>query len=455
MILKASQRGGGKQLGQHLMRTDDNEHVEVHEIRGFISNDVVGAFKEAHACSKGTKCKQFLFSVSLNPPQDEQVPVDVFENTINRIEENNNLNDHPRVIVFHEKEGRRHAHAVWSRIDADTMRAKNLSHYKLKMRDLSREVYLEQGWKMPKGLMNSKERDPRNFTLAEWQQSKRIGVKAQDIKTMMQDCWAVSDSKAAFSQVLKERGFQLARGDKRGFVAVTPQGEVLSIGRYAGKKAKEVRAKLGTPQDLPSVTEAKQRLSQEMGQKLQQHLKEALHRKELALTPLEEKRKQMVVAQRVERSKLDQFQKQRWQEETRLRSERFNKGIKGIIDHVTGTHKRLQSQNMLETHKGLQRDKAQRQSLITAQSKDRRTLQKEITRIRDHHAKQLLNLRRDTQHYKAIGKETSETTAPKIKLKSQFDRLKQAQQRPKPMDRIKELREKSSHIKNPGMDRER
>lgn len=91
MILKASQRGGGKQLGQHLMRNDDNEHVEVHEITGFVSNDVVGAFKEAHACSQGTKCKQFLFSVSLNPPEQEQVSADVFEDTIDRIEKKNDL----------------------------------------------------------------------------------------------------------------------------------------------------------------------------------------------------------------------------------------------------------------------------------------------------------------------------------------------------------------------------
>lgn len=225
MILKASQRGGGKQLGHHLTRTDDNEHVEIHEIRGFVSDDVTGAFKESYAVSKGTKCKQHLFSVSLNPPETEQVPVDVLENTIDRIEKKNNLHEHPRVVVFHEKEGRRHAHAVWSRIDADTMTAKNLSHYKLKMRDISREVYLEQGWKMPRGLMNSHDRDPRNFSLTEWQQSKRMGVKAQDIKSMMQECWAVSDSKTAFQQVLKERGFQLAKGDRRGFVAISPQGK--------------------------------------------------------------------------------------------------------------------------------------------------------------------------------------------------------------------------------------
>ena len=47
MILKASQRGGGKQLAQHLLRTDENEHVETHEIRSFISHDLTGALTEA------------------------------------------------------------------------------------------------------------------------------------------------------------------------------------------------------------------------------------------------------------------------------------------------------------------------------------------------------------------------------------------------------------------------
>src|SRR5688572_24474410 len=135
MILKASQRGGGKQLGLHLTRTDDNEHVEVYEIRGFVSEDIIGALKEAYAVSKGTRCKQFLFSVSLNPPPHERVPVDVFENAIARIEQRNGLAGQPRIVVFHEKEGRRHAHAVWSRIDAETMTARNLPFFKAKLRD--------------------------------------------------------------------------------------------------------------------------------------------------------------------------------------------------------------------------------------------------------------------------------------------------------------------------------
>ena len=76
MILKGSQRSGAKQLGLHLLKTDENEHVELHEIRGFVSDDVIGALREAEAIAKGTKCRQYLFSVSLNPPQTENVRIE-------------------------------------------------------------------------------------------------------------------------------------------------------------------------------------------------------------------------------------------------------------------------------------------------------------------------------------------------------------------------------------------
>jgi hypothetical protein len=52
MILKGSQRGGAKQLAYHLLKTEENEHVEVHEVRGFMSDDLHGALKEIHAVSQ-------------------------------------------------------------------------------------------------------------------------------------------------------------------------------------------------------------------------------------------------------------------------------------------------------------------------------------------------------------------------------------------------------------------
>lgn len=140
---------------------------------------------------------------------------------INRIEEANGLTGQPRMIVFHEKEGRRHAHAVWGRIDASAMTAKPLPFFKAKLREVSKSLYLEHGWQMPRGLMDFKERDLRNFSLAEWQQAKRMGRDPKALKAAMQECWAVSDNRASFTAALESRGLYLAKGDRRAYVVVT------------------------------------------------------------------------------------------------------------------------------------------------------------------------------------------------------------------------------------------
>lgn len=275
MILKASQRGAAMQLGRHLLNTADNEHVEIAEVRGFLADDVFGAMKEAQGVAAGTRCRQHLFSVSLSPPETEAVGVDAFTRAIDQIEERHGLTDHPRIVVFHEKEGRRHAHAVWSRIDVETMTAVPLPFFKTKLREISKGLYLEHGWQMPRGLMDSKERDPRNFDLAEWQQAKRSGRDPRELKSIIQDCWAVSDSRAAFSQALEARGLHLAKGDRRGHVAVTYEGEVLSIARVIGKPAKEIVAKLGKPDNLRSVDGTRAHIATVIAPKLRALIAEA------------------------------------------------------------------------------------------------------------------------------------------------------------------------------------
>lgn len=67
MILQGNQRAGARDLALHLLK-EENEHVNVHELRGFVSDDLVSALNEAHAISRGTKARQFLYSLSLNPP---------------------------------------------------------------------------------------------------------------------------------------------------------------------------------------------------------------------------------------------------------------------------------------------------------------------------------------------------------------------------------------------------
>lgn len=187
MILKGCQRGGASDLSAHLMRMDENEHVEVHRLRGFAAQDLEGALNEMYAVSQGTKCRQFMFSVIFNPPPDEKATTADFDAAINQVEKRFGLSDQSCAVVFHEKEGRRHAHAVWSRIDLEEMKAIQLSYFKNRLQSISRELYLEHGWNMPKGLIKSEERDPTNFTLDEWQHAKRIGKDPRAIKTAIQD----------------------------------------------------------------------------------------------------------------------------------------------------------------------------------------------------------------------------------------------------------------------------
>jgi hypothetical protein len=392
MILKASQRAGAKQLGQHLLRTDDNDYVEIHEIRGFASDDVIGAMREAYAVSRGTKCKQFLFSVSLSPPQEESVSVDVVEDAIARIEERCGLAGQPRIVVFHEKNGRRHAHCVWSRIRADTLKALNLSHFKLKLQEVSRELYIENDWKMPRGFIDVSERNLLNFTREEWQQAKRIGRNPQAIKRVFQDCWAMSDSLKAFRSALEYRGYHLAKGDRRAFVAVDYQGEVDAIARWVGVRTKQVLERFGEPDKLPSVDEAQAELARKVAAKLTVFRMEARSEFEKARTGLLETRRVMVAQQRDERLWLKDMQAVRWNDESRMRQSRLRRGLKGIWDWVTGRSATIRAQNEEEWQIAMSRDQTERQALIDRQLVERRQLQRQMKEMEKRLDRELAEL---------------------------------------------------------------
>ncbi|MBG6162608.1 hypothetical protein IWQ54_002264 [Labrenzia sp. EL_195] len=382
MILKASQRGGGMQLYRHLTNENDNDHVTLHDIRGFASIDPCDAVNEAYAVSLGTKCKQYLFSLSLSPPENEVVPVAVFDQAIADIEAKLGLAEQPRFIYFHEKEGRRHAHCVWSRIDANEMKAVNLPHFKLKLRDISRQQYLEHGWKMPRGLMNSEERNPLNFTLADLQQAKRHGLDPRAIKQTIQECWAVSDSKTAFSNVLKEHGYYLAQGNKARHVVVDWRGEVYALPRMLGIKAKDVRAKIGESESLPPVSAITDDLVQKLSDQKRQLELEISESQKSEREMLAAQRRALVDTQRGARQALLDHQKARWIEEAKARSSRLPTGIKALWFRVTGKFNAIKKQNEGETRRAKQRDLDEQQALIEKQKGEQRPLRHQMRSMR-------------------------------------------------------------------------
>jgi len=371
MILKGNSRAYGQELARHLLNAEDNEHIHVHEMRGFMADNLFGALKEVEAITSGTKCQQYLFSLSLNPPQTKSVSVEVFEREIANIEKRLGLSGQPRAIVFHEKKGRRHAHCVWSRIDAGRMRAINLSHYKYKLRDISRELYRKYDWEMPAGLRDRQDRDPLNYSHVEASQAKRQKRDPAELKAMFRKCWDSSDSQKAFASALLQNGFCLSRGDRRGFVAVDAHGEVYSLSRWCGVKSKILRARLDAS-NLPTVEEAQTFLQNHVDRV------EEVQSLDRQFKKFDDKLTSLIERQRSERSALQQTQQS---EQIALLAKHQNAlptGLKQAWARLIGRYRELVEEFATAKNKQSKIHALQTQAIVERHLAERRALDDEL-----------------------------------------------------------------------------
>jgi hypothetical protein len=268
MILKGSQRGHGSDLATHLSNEFDNEGIEFMEVRGTVADDLHGFMVEIEAIAAGTKCTQPFFALSINP--SEAMSREEYARAVDAIEDKLGLSGQPRAIVMHEKmdaDGitREHAHVVWSRIDASSMRAVPMSFFKAKLCDMACKLAREFGHDLPPGLEawekgQRLDKDKLEDTLADKAALERTAMSAEERARIVTDAYDFSDSPAAFRAALEEHGLLLAKGDRRAFVIVDSAGQVHSLSRHVkGVKSKEIARKLEglDVSALPSVEQAK------------------------------------------------------------------------------------------------------------------------------------------------------------------------------------------------------
>lgn len=406
MILVGNQRGNSRDLALDLMK-DENERVVVDELRGFVSKTLDGAFQESHAISKATRCKQHLYSLSFNPPKDEEVAPEVFHDAIERAEQRLGLTGQPRAIVFHEKRGsdgemRRHAHAVWCRIDLDNMRAVQLSFTKRKLQELGRELYLEHGWQMPRGFVHSQDADPRNYTLAEWQQAKRADKDPAQLKAMFQDCWAISDSQATFAHALNERGYILARGDRRGFIAVDHKGEAYAISKWTGHKAKKVRERLTNMELLPDKDTAHAQAAKIVTDRLKELQAEQRRAEQERLARLAAERTRKEAEQRQSAERLREKHVERTKDEEAARSARIRRGLFGFIDRVTGKRKQVEAENNTDREVAQARDRNDKAALAQAHRQSLNRLSEKANHVRARRRETIQELTGDIERLEKL-----------------------------------------------------
>ena len=69
MIIKGRSRGRSSELAAHLLRTDQNERVELREVNGTVATDLLGALQEMEATAEGTRCRKPFYHASISPSQ--------------------------------------------------------------------------------------------------------------------------------------------------------------------------------------------------------------------------------------------------------------------------------------------------------------------------------------------------------------------------------------------------
>ena len=244
MIAKGTPHAHGARLGQYLVTGKGDEKAWLHELRGFAEDDIVAAFRSVHIIARATRCKQPFFHCQVRNPAGEHLSRDQWERVADRIERKLGLTDQPRAIAFHKKNGQEHMHVAWSRIDDETMTAKPLPFYKLRLKEVCRELEKELGLTRVRNQRDLNE--PHAPSRAEFEEARRRGADLKEVRASIRQAWERSDTGHAFIAALRERGLALAQGERRDYVVVDQQGGLHALGkRLLGATAAETRVRMG------------------------------------------------------------------------------------------------------------------------------------------------------------------------------------------------------------------
>ncbi|MBK6895937.1 MAG: hypothetical protein IPH06_05035 [Alphaproteobacteria bacterium] len=189
-----------------------------------------------------------------------------------------------------------------------------------------------------------------------------------------------------------ERGFFLAQGDRRGFVAVDITGEVFSLSKQLGIKANALEKRLGKHTALPTVEETKEKIGAAVRGLFEKYRAELQKTHEQELRPLLRIRKAMTEQHRKDRAAQKAYQEKRWNEEQNVRASRIRKGFKGLWDKLTFKYWKLRKENEKDAWTCHVRDREERQDLIEVQLDQRQNLQVKFAEMRQRHEQEMQKL---------------------------------------------------------------
>jgi hypothetical protein len=132
---------------------------------------------------------------------------------------------------------------------------------------------MEFGLPLPDGIAQDRgaeRRRKKDMTRSEKAQAEETGIAPGQRRAEITQAFRRSDNAEAFRTALKEQGYILARGDRRGFVVVDRFGTIHSLARQIdGVKTRELNEKLAplTSDQLPPAAEIAEAMRQDAERK--------------------------------------------------------------------------------------------------------------------------------------------------------------------------------------------
>ncbi len=268
MYIKGGSRRSIKFWAKHLKNAIENERVTPIEIRGLAAQDLASAMREMEQNAElaGSRCKNFMYIASFNPPEGERLSEREWERMFEIFMKHRGIpEDQPRVVYEHQKKGRIHRHVVWQRVDLETGRAFADGHDFVVAEVAAREIALELGLEHTPGLLErsaDKKRQARRPKAWEMVRGSRSGIDARDVTAEVTAIFRESRGPADLVAGLQLHGYELVTG-RRGLCILDGAGDVHSLARrIEGVNKKHLDAFMaGMDMSMvPSYDDAKARL---------------------------------------------------------------------------------------------------------------------------------------------------------------------------------------------------
>ncbi|HEX5323314.1 MAG TPA: relaxase/mobilization nuclease domain-containing protein [Capsulimonadaceae bacterium] len=282
MIVKGAARSGPYQLAIYLMRVeryDTGEEVELIEFRSpwaassagktrqEVAALIVEAFRDWQDLGEATKNGRdglYRSEISPAPKYAAGMTREQIIRAADILEQELGFQGQDRVIVRHAgTDGRTHFHAVWPRVDLDTMMMIPDSFNYVAHERASKRMELEFGHEFVAGkhAKRDRERQPefprQDHDYAEAQMAQRTNMTPDERKEQMTAMRTAAANGQELKKALEDAGYLLAKGE-RGYLVVDGAGVHSVLSRNIGLKKDETAALMADVplEALPTIEQA-------------------------------------------------------------------------------------------------------------------------------------------------------------------------------------------------------